>query len=225
MLPSTSPIRQRSRLAAVLVAALLVVPAASATALTIEVAFTSSTYQVQTGDDYATLLAQHQAGAVLGAATVTTLDGVSTAVYAPGNTTNYSVLMSVQFVAAQSGLFSFQAGVDWGRGGVAAVLDGVGGVVSELVRTDDLWWALDWSHPDVFTTSVNLTAGASYTLAWVGFEGCCAGSSTIRFSFEGSPFVPLDDASFGPYDAIPAPGAAPLVALALATLAALRSRR
>jgi len=197
-------------------------------ALTIEVAFTASTYQTQVGDDYASLLAEHEAGSFRGGGAVTTLEGVSTAIHAPGNTTDYSVLMRIQLVAAQSGTYAFQAGVDWGRGGVAAVVDeGTGTVISQLVRTDDLWWNNSWSHGDVFTTSVDLTAGESYTLAWIGFEGCCAGASTIRFSHDGSPFVPLDDASFAAHDAasVPGPAAAPLVMLGLASLPALRRRQ
>jgi hypothetical protein len=222
-----SPRSLSSWLLCALAAALL--PSTSARALEIEVSFTASTHQVQAGDDYALLLAEHRAGALLGAATVTSLDGVSTAIYAPGNTTDYSVLMSVRFVAAQAGRFEFQAGVDWGRGGVAAVIDETtGSVVSEQVRTDDLWWSLRWSHPDVFTTQVDLTQGSAYTLAWIGFEGCCAGSSTIRFSFEGSPFVPIDSTSFASYAApasVPAPGVSALVALSLASLPLLRTRR
>lgn len=217
------PIAATLRAAALALALLL--PSAAA-ALTIDVSFTASTYQVQAGDTYADLLAEHGSGVVLGASSVTSLAGVSTAVYAPGNTTDYSVLMSVQIVAAQTGAYQFQAGVDWGRGGVAAVVDnGTGSVISELVRTDDLWWAYDWNNGDVFVTGVNLTAGESYTLAWIGFEGCCAGSSTIRFSFEGSAFTPIDTGSMGPYAAVRAPGAALLVASLLAGLPLLRRRR
>lgn len=218
----TSRLRRPIPLLAALAAALCGPGAAHA--LTIEVSFTASTHQVQAGDDFASLLAEHHSGAVLGAASVATLDGVATSVHAPGHTTDYSVLMSVELVAAQGGLYSFQAGVDWGRGGVAAVVDAdTGTVVSQLVRTDDLWWANDWGNPDVFTTSASLAQGTSYRLAWIGFEGCCAGSSTIRFSFEGSPFVPLDATSLAPYDA-PAAIAEPR-ALALWLLVGLGSLR
>ncbi|NNL67152.1 MAG: hypothetical protein HKP30_12975 [Myxococcales bacterium] len=214
------------RLAALAALALALLLPSAAAALTIDVSFTASTYQVQAGDRYADLLAEHTSGVVLGASSVTSLAGVSTSVYAPGNTTDYSVLMSVQLVAAQSGSYQFQAGVDWGRGGVAAVLDnGTGATVSELVRTDDIWWAYDWNHSDVFVTGANLTAGESYTLAWIGFEGCCAGSSTIRFSYEGSPFTVLDTGSMGPYAAVRAPGAAALLGAALVALPLLRRRR
>lgn len=189
-----------------LVLALGLAPAANA--LVINVSFTSSTYAVQAGDDYASLLAQHNAGVVLGGGAVATLDGVSTSVHAPGNTTDYSVLMSVDLMPSVSGSFEFQAGVDWGRGGIAAVINNTTGtVISEYVRTDDLWWAYNWNNADVFTTQVNLNAGDSYTLAWIGFEGCCAGSSTIRYSFEGSAFTPISTGSMSGVASVPESGA------------------
>jgi hypothetical protein len=197
-----------------------------ANALSIDVSFTSSTYQVQAGDTYLDLLAQHQAGALLGTASVTALANISTAIYAPGVTTDYSILMSVTLDVGVSGLYTFQAGVDWGRGGVAAVIDdSTGQVVSEYVRTDNLWWANDWNNPDVFTTQVNLAQGDTYTLAWVGFEDCCAGGSTIRFSYGGGAFQTLDTTSLAPYAAVPEPAALLLVGAGLSLLLTHRSRR
>jgi hypothetical protein len=192
----------------------------AANALTIGVDFTSSTHQVTSTDTYSSLLAQHQAGTALGSGTVTSLGNVSTAVYAPGVTSNYSLMMTVDLGVAQAGLYTFQVGVDWGRGGVAAVIDtGSGSVLSETVRTNDLWWNNNWADPDVFTTSLNLEAGQWYTLAWIGFEDCCAGSSTIRFSFNAGAYQTIDSTNLAPY-AIPTPepGTGLLVAIGLAVL-------
>jgi hypothetical protein len=220
-----TPTSRAARIAFSLVTAFAAIglPAA-ARALTIDVGFTSSTYQVQAADTYADLLAQHQAGALLGASSVTSLADVSTAIYAPGVTADYSMLMRIVLDVAQTGLYEFQVGVDWGRGGVAAVIDDSNGqVVSEYVRTDDLWWANDWSNPDVFSTQVTLTQGGSYTLDWIGFEDCCAGASTVRFSFDGGAFQTLDSATFDPY-AVPEPGSLVLLAIGLVGLRAYRSR-
>lgn len=196
---------------------LLLLPV-DASALTIGVEFRASTHQVTPGDTYASLLAQHQAGAPLGSATGVALGNVSTAVYAGGVTTDYSLMMTVDLGVAQAGLYTFQVGSDWGRGGVAAVIDnGSATVLSEYVRTDDLWWNNDWNDPDVFTTQVNLAQGQSYTLAWIGFEDCCAGSTTIRFSFNGGAFQTIDPTTLAPY-AIPEPGTGWLVLTGLVGL-------
>ena len=200
------PFLQKSSLRLAVLLALAATVSTAAEALTLNVSFTRSTYAVQAGDTYADLLAEHNAGLVLGGGGVTSLDGVSTAVHAPGNTNDYSVLMSVDLVAAQSGSYEFQAGVDWGRGGIAAVVNNTTStVISEYVRTDDLWWAHNWNHGDVFTTQVNLVAGESYSMVWIGFEGCCAGSSTIRFAFEGAPFAPITAAALAPHAAVSEP--------------------
>jgi hypothetical protein len=134
--------------------------------------------------------------------------------------------MRIVLDVAQTGLYEFQVGVDWGRGGVAAVVDNSNGqVISEYVRTDGLWWANDWNNPDVFTTQITLDQGESYTLDWIGFEDCCAGASTIRFSYNGGAYQPLDDATIAPYAAVPEPASFPLVALGLCALRGRRSPR
>ncbi len=223
--PKGSPSRTRCARALAALSIVLALPLA-ADALMIDVAFTTSTYQVQAGDSYSVLLAQHQAGSVLGAANVATLANVSTAVYAGGVTTDYSVLMRVVLDVEVTGLYTFQVGVDWGRGGVAAVVDNSNGqVISEYVRTDDLWWANDWNNPDVFTNQVTLNQGESYTLDWIGFEGCCAGSSTIRFSYSGGAYQTLDDVNLAPYiTPIPEATTGALIVFGLVGMALARRR-
>lgn len=182
--------------------------------------FTSTTYQVQAGDTWADLLAAHRAGALISANTLDGLVGISAPVLAGGTTTDYSLLMTTTVDVLVGGQYVFQVGTDWGRGGAAVVIDDdTGVVVDELVRTDDVWWNNDWSNPDVFTTTLDLAAGTSYTLGWVGFEGCCGGSATIRFSYEGSGFLDLDSANGDAFMAsIPEPCTALHLALGLGAL-------
>ncbi|MBJ21764.1 MAG: PEP-CTERM sorting domain-containing protein [bacterium] len=69
-------------------------------------------------------------------------------------------------------------------------------------------------------TFFDFAVGDSYTLIWVGYEGCCGGSSTIRFSVDGSGFIPLNGANLDPYLAlVPEPSTALLLMTGLAALA------
>ncbi len=197
--------------------------AGPAGAVTFQVDFAASTYQVQAGDGYADLVAQHQAEVLLSSTTVTALEDVSAPVFA-GTSTDYSTWMRTVLDVAAPGTWQFQVGTDWGRGGASVVIDdATGTVLDEFVTTDDVWWGNSWSNPDVFVTTVVLDAGASYTLGWVGFEGCCGGPTTVRFSYEGSPFVELTDANLVPF-VTPEPGTALLLGSGLLALA-LRRRR
>ena len=60
---------------------------------------------------------------------------------------------------------------------------------------------------------------------WVGFEGCCGGSTTLRFSVDGSAYAPLTETNLIPYVAIPEPGPALLFTLGLIGLAGAGGRR
>ncbi len=197
----------------------------SASALTFQVDFAASTYQVQAGDTWALLLAQHQSETPLSQNSLDLLDGVAAPIYA-GVTTDYSVLMTTVIDVEVGGTWSFQVGTDWGRGGAAVVIDnGSGTVIDEFVTTDDIWWANDWNNPDVFTTTAALAAGSSYTIGWVGFEGCCGGPATIRFSVDGSPFQPIGNTSLDPFISNPEPGSGVLAAVGVALLGYCRGRR
>ena len=193
-----------------------------ARALSFQADFTATNYQVTAGNTYADLLAAHLAGAPRASVPLTALENVSAQVTA-GVSTDYSILMTAVLDVAVAGQYQFQVGADWGRGGVAAVIDNsTGTVIDELVRTDDIWWNNNWNDPDVFTTSLALVAGTSYTLAWLGFEDCCAGVTTIRFSFDGSPFQVLNQSTIAPF-VVPEPSTALLLGLGL-TLVASRRR-
>ncbi|MGH0037176.1 MAG: CCXG family PEP-CTERM protein [Myxococcota bacterium] len=208
------------------IAAALLAPA-SAGALSFQVDFTSTTYQAQAGDTWADLLAEHQSGALIAGHTLDGLAGISPQTLAGGTNGDYSLLMTTVVEVQVAGQYQFQVGTDWGRGGAAVVIDNDSGlVIDEVVRTDDLWWNNDWNNPDVFTTSLALDAGTSYTLGWVGFEGCCGGSATIRFAFEGGGFQDFTSPNADAYMiANPEPGTAVLVMLGLGGLSAFGRKR
>lgn len=212
------PRLQRSRLAPLLALTLLLA-ATAAEAVSFRADFRNSTYQVQTGDSFADLLAQHESETLIQSNVTTGLEDISTAIHAAGVNRDYSVLMQTTIDVGVAGQFRFQVGTDWGRGGAAALIDNSdGSILSERVITDDIWWGYSWSNSDVFTTAFDLEAGDSVTLQWVGFEGCCGGSSTIRFEVDGGGYMPLTETNLAPYSAVPEPSSGLLLLLGLAGL-------
>ena len=207
----------------VLVAAIVFL-AAPAVALDFQVDFRSSTYQVVAGDTFSDLLAQHQSETLIQSNTVEGLENISTAVHGGGISNDYSVLMQTTLAIGVAGEYTFQVGTDWGRGGATALIDNnTSTIVSELVITDDIWWNYDWNNSDVFTTTFDFEVGDSYTIAWVGFEGCCGGSSTLRFSIDGAPYTPLTSPNIDPV-LVPEPSTAMLLMLGLLCLGVDASR-
>lgn len=207
----------------VIAAAILLAPSL-ALALTFQVDFRSSTYQVQASDTYASLLAQHGSEVLISANSLDALQGISAPVYAGGVNSNYSLLMTTTLQVLVGGTYTFQVGTDWGRGGASVVIDNATSTtIDEYVTTDDLWWANNWNNPDVFTTTVAMAAGSSYTLGWIGFEGCCGGAATIRFSVDGGPYQVFDSGNGDTYFVTVAePGSLLLVGIGLTALAARR---
>ncbi|MBK7949782.1 MAG: CCXG family PEP-CTERM protein [Deltaproteobacteria bacterium] len=217
-----APLGRVARLLA-LIAVLLV--AGDARALSFRADFVSSNYQTLATDTFSSLMLQHQAGSLIRSTVTTGLENISTAVYANGVTSNYSILMTTSFQAAVAGTYTFQVGTDWGRGGAAAVLDGnSGAVLSQQVITSNVWWAGDWNNASVFTTSATLAVGQSVTFGWVGFEDCCGGSSTVRFSVNGSGYQGLNQSNFQSFTMVPEPSSALLMGLGLLGLAVAGER-
>ena len=205
-------------LGCVLAAAL---PPVEAEALSFHADYRASTFQVAAGNTYAQILAAFLAGAPLASVTMTGLENASAQASA-GVTTNYGILLTATLAPTATGSWTFQAGVDWGRGGVAAVIDNqTGTVVQQTVKTGDLWWNNSWVDPDVFTTTITLTANRSYSLVWLGFEDCCGGVTTIRFSYQGSAYQNLNTTNATPL-VIPEPEVAALLGTGLAALSRRR---
>ncbi len=213
------------RIVCVCVGLSILIPA-FAQALSFQVDFRDSTYQVQSGDTYSSLLAQHNSETLITANSLNALQGISAPVYAGGVNSDYSLLMTLDLNVLIGGTYTFQVGTDWGRGGASIVIDNTTStIIDEFITTDDIWWANDWNNSDVFSSTVAMTAGSSYTLGWVGFEGCCGGAATIRYSVDGGAFQNFDSAA-GDVNFVnsPEPGVGLLLGLGLAGLAVRRER-
>lgn len=194
-------------------------------AVSFEMEFRTTGYHVQQSDTFADLEYQHGLGTHIQSASLTALEDVSARTIANVNG-NYSLLMTTVIDVATAGDYVFQVGTDWGWGGGSIVIDnGTGQVLDEYVNPNDLWWNNNWSDPDVFTMAVTLAAGGSYTLKWVGFEGCCGGPTTVRFSVDGSGFQTLDETNLSTFISnVPEPTTALLVGAGLGWLAIARRR-
>ena len=72
-------------------------------ALTFQVDFRNSTYQVQGSDTFASLLAQHASETLLTSNSVNALQGISAPVYAGGVNSDYSILMAADLNVLISG--------------------------------------------------------------------------------------------------------------------------
>ena len=195
---------------------------ASATPVSFDVDFTSTRYVVDADDTFTDLVAAHDAGRFLSSTTVDGFEGVSTQLYS-GVRRNYSVRMTANLNLKTAGDYTFQVGADWGRGGGVALIETESNnILDEYVIDDDIWWAYRWNNPDVITTRYSLDPG-SYQVVWLGFEGCCAGSSTVRYSFDGAPFQALTTASIDPF-LVPNPGVLALLVPAFGAIAMSRRR-
>lgn len=65
-----------------------------------------------------------------------------------------------------------------------------------------------------------MLAGSSYTLSWLGFEGCCGGAATVRYSVDDGAYQIFDSSNGSVNFAMPDPSVALLPGLGLIGLAA-----
>ena len=135
-----------------------------------------SGYTVLASDDPASLLAQFNLGSLVCDVSLSSLDMVGSNQTCGGPLTDIATLFSIDF--SQDSATMWQFGADWGRGGIAFLTNGGSGYLGPL--TGDYWWALDWNNSDVIDFTIN--GSGSATLNLLGFEGCCGGAMSLRYS-------------------------------------------
>ena len=196
----------------------------NAAPVTFDIVFHNSTYEVDSGDSFHDLVDAHNDGSLISSTSVTTFEGVDTSLYAGSISGDYSVMMTTTLNIAVAGDYHFQVGADWGGGGGVALTDtGSGTILNEYVTDENIWWGYNWNHGDVISTSYNLGVG-SYTLTWLGFEDCCAGSSDVRFAYGTGAYQALNLTNITPY-VVPVPASVWLFGSTLVAMAGWRRRR
>lgn len=99
------------------------------------------------------------------------IDRVGSRQNCSGPSRDFATRFTIDLVADASTTIQF--GPDWGLGGAfysdTASADFVG----------DSWWSYNWDSNSVF--EVNINKGSS-VINFIGWEGCCAGANSARFS-------------------------------------------
>lgn len=208
------------------VAGFALAASAHAGLLSFDLSVTGTGYSVTGSETAASLLAEHASGSAVCSESLDGFVSVGPRQSCGINQRNYSLLLRTEFELGSGGNYRFQTGADWGRGGGLILTDRTSG---EMLLTDltseDIWWRRNWNNADVFISEFDLDPGA-YALTWIGFEGCCAGETSIRYSFNGGDFENFNRENFSSQiAAVPEPGTVTLLGLGLVGFIVLRKRR
>ncbi|MGB0721076.1 MAG: CCXG family PEP-CTERM protein [Gammaproteobacteria bacterium] len=184
------------RIAAVLFAAALSCGAAQAFELTYSVR--GSTYGVSGTENAADLYTAFDAGGPV-YCDEQSLDSfvmVNTGATCGSGNSDLADFISLEVDLAAATVLEFELGTDWGRGG-ALLVDGA----VHTITSDDIWWGYDWNNADVINSVLSLSGGV-HTLEWIGFESCCNGARSLRYSADGGQWQDLTAANFSSLEAV-----------------------
>ena len=171
----------------------------------------SSSYQVTGGDNATSLLAAFNSGSSLCSLNLADFTGVGGPQNCALSKRNLATLYTVDYFFDGTGSALFELGADWGRGGIVIGADG-----GDIVRTDDIWWARSWNNADVIDFTIS---GSGYgTFQLLGFEGCCSGYNSLRYSVDSGQF-------FSAVRAVVEPAPLALLGLSLGAFGVMANRK
>lgn len=198
-----------------LIAALVAASAANASVVvnTIDMEVRNSNYTV-TGSESATgLLNEFNSGSLVCSQSLTTLSNAGSRQSCSGPIRNIATRFDIKFTMDAGADVIFEMGPDYGRG--AAVLVGE----SATTLTGDYWWGYNWGRTsEIITFTAENTTGSDLQglVTFLGFEGCCGGGMSLRYSTDGG-------STWNIATAVPAP--ATLVLFGLGLMGAAFGRR
>ena len=138
-----------------------------------------------------------------------------------GGSSNFAMKSTINFAvtAAQAGLWTFRAGVDFGFGGAMFVDN-----ATSDFKGNDMWWGGSYNNTSqFFNIATNLGVG-NHTVTIYGFEGCCDGGQQAQFKAPNGQFVSFSSTDALAATAVPEPASIALLFGGLGALA-LSSRR
>lgn len=127
---------------------------------------------------------------------------------------------TVTFGVADAGVWSFRSGVDFGLGG-AMFLDGV----AQTFKTNDMWWAGNYSNPSQYLSFSNALTAGNHTLTIYGLEWCCSGPQQAQFKAASSDVFVSFGRNDGLVSAIPEPESYAMMLAGLALMGTMARRR
>lgn len=139
----------------------------------------NSTYTVTSLDSAADAYNQFLTGSVVCDTSIAAVDNVGSSQTCGGPSTDIATLISLTLSHDQNILW--ELGADWGRGGTIFEMD-YGSSTPDSPYVGDYWWGYDWNNGDVIPFESSGTF--SYTLQILGFEGCCGGGNSLRYSLD-----------------------------------------
>ena len=190
----------------------------------IEMEVRSSTYVVSGSESRTDLLSEFSSGSQVCAASLHSLSRSSAGTVCQNTGIDryrdIATMFTIDFSQIDTNSI-WEFGADWGRGGAVMFNGGL-----DQAYTGDYWWAYNWNRTSEiirFSLDTRGNSSAYYgSLTFLGFEGCCGGSMSLRYSTDHGNSWTIASVN---KIAVPEPATLALLGLGLVAVAGIRRRR